>query len=699
MGMLLSTFTFDRNTFRRSASDSARSVAAYIDRVLNHEDLSGDDKKTARNNVGALGNYMGIFAKSDADEWAPTMQWAPTELTRRFQFLFTQNVDDSWRWLVTRSLWLFVVPNGTECRANPSANELGVSFAFFRNLLNLMVLLSAQPGNRRFLYFEEFCVIYNDDRNWNEPASSLFQQILNLRESDESKFNSQRCFLEDLEKEYDVPRDNLNGMFSKAFNQTGLFETQSAGNKSIAFALRRNLESTLQNRLSFILDNSPPEYAGNWVDHLGIHEKDLPVEVIPQDEHISLVDRFDTTEISGIVPAAVSTFTEAKLSCVNSQVLRFIASLLTKKFLIVTGLSGSGKTKLAQAFAAWMCSASDSGSGQLGSSYAIVPVGADWMGNENILGYADGLDSNRYVSKPTLSLILDAIDRPDIPHFLILDEMNLSHVERYFADLLSAIESGEPIPLHQDKERFANDSAVPSSLKLPGNIFIIGTVNVDETTYMFSPKVLDRSNVIEFRMLPEEMASYLDSPDSPDLDAIYSQGQGFSSVFLEAANKNINVPESLQKRFHLETQLFFDSLKDHGAEFGYRVAHDASRLLTFCDMLSTIDSEAEGDGEGEGTVRFDSAFDVVVAQKVLPKLHGSRTQLGPLLKQLWFLCTNERGDDGTLESAREAARSTNRQHEPSVTLPPGSRYPVSAEKLGRMWRLLNDNGFTSFAEA
>ena len=73
--------------------------------------------------------------------------------------------------------------------------------------------------------------------------------------------------------------------------------------------------------------------------------------------------------------------------------------------------------------------------------YEVVPVGADWTGNENVLGYPNGLDKHDYVTKPALDLILHAQLNEDTPHFLILDEMNLSHVERYFADVLSAIVS------------------------------------------------------------------------------------------------------------------------------------------------------------------------------------------------------------------------------------------------------------------
>ena len=91
--------------------------------------------------------------------------------------------------------------------------------------------------------------------------------------------------------------------------------------------------------------------------------------------------------------------------------------------------------------------------------------------------------------------------------------MNLSHVERYFADLLSLIESGEPTELYRpvigEDGTSQLRSGVEPTLQLPPNLFVIGTVNVDETTYMFSPKVLDRANVIEFRMERDELAGFL----------------------------------------------------------------------------------------------------------------------------------------------------------------------------------------------
>lgn len=326
--------------------------------------------------------------------------------------------------------------------------------------------------------------------------------------------------------------------------------------------------------------------------------------------------------------------------------------------------------------------------------YEVVPVGADWTGNENILGYANGLDEKSYVSKPALDLMIQAQANPSVPHILILDEMNLSHVERYFADVLSVIESDEKINLHRDAERNSDGVVVPNEIGLPKNLFIIGTVNVDETTYMFSPKVLDRASVIEFRMDADELALFLGKPSKPDMSKIAGKGAAFGPAFVAGASLQVpQFADPLKTQYEAEMLLFFKALRGNGAEFGYRVAHEAARFIHFYKLLG---GHADAD-----TDWFAKAFDCLVAQKFLPKLHGSRAKLGPLLKKLWFLCVADvaaRGAD-PLAAAELAAKSTEKLAEPSFTLPAGAPYAVSAEKIGRMWRLLNDNGFASFAEA
>ena len=364
---------------------------------------------------------------------------------------------------------------------------------------------------------------------------------------------------------------------------------------------------------------------------------------------------------------------------------RFASCLLSKRFLIATGLAGSGKTKLAQAFARWL-------STPVGC-YELVPVGADWTGNENVLGYPNGLDKEIYNSKPALDLIIHAEAHEDVPHFLILDEMNLSHVERYFADILSVIESEAEIQLYDGAARHADGKPIPSRVELPKNLFIIGTVNVDETTYMFSPKVLDRANVIEFRMDAAELEGFLGNPAKPELKNLDGKGASFGKAFVDAAKSPVTVPGDVKAAYDAEMLLLFKTLQAHGAEFGYRTAYETARFIHFYKLLG---NHADGDATW-----FPGAFDCVVFQKLLPKLHGSRAKLGPVLKKLWFLCVNDatgRGADA-LKAAEEAARSTDKKAEPSVLVPAGAPYPLSAEKIGRMWRLLIENGFASFAEA
>jgi energy-coupling factor transporter ATP-binding protein EcfA2 len=380
----------------------------------------------------------------------------------------------------------------------------------------------------------------------------------------------------------------------------------------------------------------------------------------------------------------------------ESQALRLAAALLAKKLVLLTGLSGSGKTKLAQAFARWLTPQQNPN-----PRVAVIPVGADWTGNENILGYPDGLDAHGYVSRPALQHLLNARAEPNTPHFLILDEMNLSHVERYFADLLSAIESGEEIPLYEGGDRAAGAQAIPQKLRLPPNLFIIGTVNVDETTYMFSPKVLDRANVIEFRMERGDMESFLTAPVAPDLTKLDGLGAGFGKAFVTATGGPADVPAAVEKQFAAEMLLFFDILREHGAEFGFRVGHEASRFLHFYQKLGGFPENDKA--------WFDTAFDVVIIQKFLPKLHGSRSSLEGLLWALARACGAERSgksNDEFLKECREAGKTQDETKfgpevlEKALTEKQAkARYPLSFDKVLRMWRKLVRDQFASFAEA
>ncbi len=368
----------------------------------------------------------------------------------------------------------------------------------------------------------------------------------------------------------------------------------------------------------------------------------------------------------------VSSFNE---SLINSGLLfspqlttRFISSLLTKPFVILTGLSGSGKTKLAQAFSKWICEDEN--------QYCVVPVGADWTNREPLLGYPNALKPEEYV-KPdngVLDLIIRANENRSLPYFLILDEMNLSHVERYFADFLSVMESNEEIPLFAEG---TVNNGVPAKLNLPNNLFIIGTVNIDETTYMFSPKVLDRANTIEFRVSEIEIEYFLNNKTDLKLDELAGQGSSMAKSFIELArNRTFDAIDN--KEINKTLVVFFKQLKKAGAEFGYRSANEIIRLIS---QLNVIDSE----------LSQDERLDISIMQKLLPKLHGSRRKLCPVLATLGGFCVTDKVGNIEKEIFEKDDFDFNEMEK--------VKYPLSLEKIARMYKGAIDNGFASYAEA
>lgn len=373
------------------------------------------------------------------------------------------------------------------------------------------------------------------------------------------------------------------------------------------------------------------------------------------------------------------TTEEAGLIFSPQLIIRFIASLCTKPFVICSGLSGSGKTKLAQAFAQWITAEEE--------QYLIVPVGADWTNREPLLGYPNALNKDEYVSPENgvLDLMIRAKNDYDIyladknkipnPYFLILDEMNLSHVERYFADFLSTMESGDKIPLHKINN---TELIVPPSIKLPKNLFIIGTVNIDETTYMFSPKVLDRANTLEFRLTEKNLEDFIDSNIELNMDLLKSTGSNMSDSFmamaLQETDKNLKPTEA-------DLKLFFSELKKAGAEFGYRTASEMGRLMSMLEKL------------GESG---DDLLDIAIMQKLLPKLHGSRNKLTKVLPILGGFCLKNNSE---IKEKYLDKFMSNSLTEINLSSDTNIKYKISFEKICRMYKNAVENGFASYAEA
>ena len=424
--------------------------------------------------------------------------------------------------------------------------------------------------------------------------------------------------------------------YFKQFDSDGVFTK----------VIRRILLPNSSYKIS-LFKNRNNEYAAFWLigfDNLTNFEADS--SKIHFSSNLTSAQQFD-------VPSIVKVILSTGLIYSPTLIKRLAYSLMAKPFVILSGLAGSGKTQLALAFAKCL-------SENIEEQVCTVSIGADWTNREPLLGYPNALNKDEYVKPESgvLQLLMRANEDPSKPYFLILDEMNLSVVERYFADFLSAMESGEPIKLWDNEA-----GNVPKEIELPKNVFIIGTINVDETTYMFSPKVLDRANVIEFKIAADEMEDYLGKRVKINLESAYSACADMAVDFVNKAQSQVEKDEK-NKDVLLS---FFKELKEVNAEFGYRTVNEISRYLHFAD----------------GDLEDDSAIDTAILQKLLPKLHGSRKKLVPVLTSMWMLCLN----DGVTKEIDAEFNATD------------FKYPESAEKIQRMYHAVVDNGFTSFAEA
>lgn len=296
---------------------------------------------------------------------------------------------------------------------------------------------------------------------------------------------------------------------------------------------------------------------------------------------------------------------------------RYVTALLAKPFVILTGNSGTGKTRIARRLAKVLACDVDGGTNSL-----VVPVGADWTDNTKLLGFFNPLAENgkgHYVKTQVLELLERAHHHPELPFFLILDEMNLSHVERYFADFLSHMEMpGSVMKLDGYGE-----------LPFPRNLFVTGTVNIDETTYMFSPKVLDRANVVEF--VPEK-ASVLDSfEEAEEREAPLAPNIEAAVAFCKMAEDVRNGRTACQTEDVESAKQVFGAVYDvlpHGMEFAYRTVKEVRRYLAAARAIDeSFDKE-----------KCMTAIDEQLLQKVLPKIHGNKRTVGDLLARLAKLC-------------------------------------------------------------
>ncbi len=362
----------------------------------------------------------------------------------------------------------------------------------------------------------------------------------------------------------------------------------------------------------------------------------------------------------------------------------FSVGLRAKPFAVLAGVSGTGKTRLAQLFARFMTEALPGGAAgdHQGARVAIVPVRPDWLDSRALLGYFNVLHggtvgAGAYEDTAALRVILRAARHPDEPHFLVLDEMNLARVEHYLAEVLSAMESGEAIPLHGRPGGAATvDGArtIPPSVPMPVNLFVVGTVNVDETTHAFSAKVLDRAWTWEFPTRPPTalLRDWLgerrtaEPATDDERRALLGAGAPEDPVRpLVLAMGRDGVGARIDR--------IFEAMSAARRPFGFRVATEVLRFVYLC--------EREG-------IEAPPAWwlDHAILGKVLPRVAGTRREIEGLLRALLLACAPApRGFSGTSGVADRAGAA------------PAEDLVATATKLREMLSRLDTEAFVTFA--
>lgn len=370
--------------------------------------------------------------------------------------------------------------------------------------------------------------------------------------------------------------------------------------------------------------------------------------------------------------AAIKKYIAAKgFNYEGSLIENFYLSLKSKPFVILAGTSGTGKTRLVKLFAEAIGATSANG------QYKMVSVRPDWSDSTDLFGHVD-LQGN-FIPGAIIDFVKKASTDLAHPYILCLDEMNLARVEYYLSDILSIIETRD-----FDGDRILTDPLIPVSyygadqkaamaygeLGLPENLYIVGTVNMDETTFPFSKKVLDRANTIEFSFV-DLMPQLMLEEETPAPVKAANDFLKTKYLLLAQCKENVEAVEE----FCSELQQINKILQRANAHVGYRVRDEIIFYLlnnAELDLLSVND-----------------AMDNAIMQKILPRIQGSSGAVKDMLCELFKVCAGDYAgyqteDNDVSTKMLRAAQSSE------------CKYKKSAEKIAFMVRRFEEDGFTSY---
>jgi len=348
----------------------------------------------------------------------------------------------------------------------------------------------------------------------------------------------------------------------------------------------------------------------------------------------------------------------------------YISALKTKPFLLLAGISGTGKSQKVKELAYLTCpDVNDLQSDKnTPGNYCLIEVKPNWHDSTELLGYYSNL-SEKYAITPFLKFLYKAIQNPDVPFFACLDEMNLAPVEQYFAEYLSVLETRaikdgkiesaellkkelfEGVSLDKDyapEEKKVIKYLKENGLRLPENLFVVGTVNMDDTTHQFSRKVIDRAFTIEMNgdelseMFNEDNENTLDYTAEPlPLIALKPKYVRASDALKD--DKIAQYKKEIVTKVPAILGAINAILKNTPFRVSYRVQNELvlylSTLILNAGHITNISS------------LIDEATLVILLEKILPRVQGDEkllnTENGNVFKSLKELISTDREDKDT----------------------------------------------------
>ena len=367
----------------------------------------------------------------------------------------------------------------------------------------------------------------------------------------------------------------------------------------------------------------------------------------------------------------IKRYIESKgFSYQDGLIENFYLSLKSKPFVILAGTSGTGKTRLVKLFAEAIGAKTENG------RYKMVSVRPDWSDSTDLFGHVDL--NGEFIP----GSIIDFMKRAELdsrhPYFLCLDEMNLARVEYYLSDFLSVIETRDFQTGHIISDPLVTDAYYGpdriaagkyGTILFPENLYVVGTVNMDETTFPFSRKVLDRANTIEFSYVdltpPTEWPSTI--PDALSLNNDFLKTEYLLLVQCEGQQETVN-------EYCAELQNLNHILQRANAHVGYRVRDE---IIFY--MLNNKTSNLLPENE---------AMDNEIIQKILPRLQGSSASIKNMLCELFKVCAGEYEGQNTESDLSSKMMKVAQQSD--------CKYKKSAQKIAFMVRRFEEDGFTSY---